>query len=179
MHKNEKKNEKKNEQKHEQKHEQTQLYISVVCMYIHQYMYAYNLLIVLVYFCVYIKNEIIEKTSIESSSSSIQPPQPSSSPLPRVPRSPKEQERVSKTKSDTVDNKNESLQSDTQQPNNGPHIKQLPPMPTINYLLLQILFKHLHGLLSFQEHTKMNLSNLAIVFSPTLMRPPGNGMFFT
>ena len=48
----------------------------------------------------------------------------------------------------------------------------LNTMPRPNLKTLQYMVKHLHKIQQKQEVNKMTASNLAIVFWPTLMRPP-------
>jgi len=45
-------------------------------------------------------------------------------------------------------------------------------MPPPNVKTLRYLLTHLHNVQEYQEVNKMSASNLAIVFWPTLMRPP-------
>lgn len=45
-------------------------------------------------------------------------------------------------------------------------------MPRPNLCTLSYLLAHLHRVQLYQETNKMNASNLAIVFWPTLVRPP-------
>ena len=45
-------------------------------------------------------------------------------------------------------------------------------MPRANLCTLRFMMHHLHNVQLKQEANKMNASNLAIVFWPTLIRPP-------
>lgn len=45
-------------------------------------------------------------------------------------------------------------------------------MPRANLRTLAFLMRHLHLIQEYQDDNKMSASNLAIVFWPTLMRPP-------
>ncbi|ORZ41233.1 Rho GTPase activation protein, partial [Catenaria anguillulae PL171] len=44
-------------------------------------------------------------------------------------------------------------------------------LPAAHQDVLRVLMWHLHGLSKYADHTKMDTSNLAIVFGPTLVRP--------
>jgi hypothetical protein len=48
----------------------------------------------------------------------------------------------------------------------------LAELPRANYILLRRLMEHLERITDFEQVNKMYATNLAIVFGPTLLRPP-------
>ena len=56
----------------------------------------------------------------------------------------------------------------------GKLIELFLQLPSVNQNTINFLIEHLTNVNSYETHNKMSLHNLATVFGPTMIRPPGS-----